>query len=310
MPDPRNDAVAPNQENLHFPSLTFPTNDELDGHSMTLSVIRYRYRSRSNTNRKKDTLGTITLPLPENLPTTYGARYNNEPLGVVGKIGAEHGPDVIKAFEEDGISGGRQALKDKILSVEKKELTDALLAVGYQFAESEVGGLVGAFLGGVGGGLAAISAQQAFQGVSAGVGIARNPHEAVLFQGMDFRTHSFDYKLVPKNREDSDTIRDVIYRLKQGLLPTYLSSNHFFSYPHLFEIRFSSSVRDYLFDIGPSFLTNLTIDYHGEGLAQYARDSATGARAPHKHQPEHELRGGHHRHQRGHPPRRRRSIAA
>ena len=147
MPDPRNDAVAPNQENLHFPSLTFPTNDELDGHSMTLSVIRYRYRSRSNTNRKKDTLGTITLPLPENLPTTYGARYNNEPLGVIGKIGASAAPDFQKGFESGGVGGGLTALKDRLTSLESEEYTDALAAVGFQFAESEVGGLVGAIVG-------------------------------------------------------------------------------------------------------------------------------------------------------------------
>ena len=262
--------VNRNQPVTNYGRNTFPSNpNELDDHHMTLTVIRYRYRNRSNDVRQKDLLGSIVLPLPPNLATSYQSRYNNEALGVAGHAGARGGEAFRQGFDRNGVSGGITALKDRIAAVEKSELQRGLLSLGVEFLESEVGPLVTSLVGGLGAGVATIGAQRAFTGALAGAGIARNPHEAILFQGVEFRDHRFNWKLVPRNRQDSDAIREIIYVLKHALLPSYAGGNHFFEYPHMFEIDFSRSLRDYLFDIGPSFLVSMNVDYHGEGISQY-----------------------------------------
>ena len=103
----------------------------------------------------------------------------------------------------------------------------------------------------------------------------------MLFKGPTFRTHNFNYKLVPRNRADTNSIYEIIFRLKRSMLPLYIRGDHFFDYPFMFEVTFSSSVREHLFDIGPSFLTSMSVNYHGEGLAQYVGYGEYGTtRAP------------------------------
>jgi hypothetical protein len=46
-----------------------------------------------------------------------------------------------------------------------------------------------------------------------------NPYEETIFQGTEFRDHSFDFKMVPKNAADVQTIYQIINKLRRHMLP-------------------------------------------------------------------------------------------
>ena len=101
----------------------------------------------------------------------------------------------------------------------------------------------------------------------AAAGVARNPHMATLFTGVDFRSHSFEYKFIPKSKQESDILADIIYRLKYHMAPSYAAEGHFFNYPEQFDIEFAN--KKYLFDIGASVLSAFNVSYSGEGSSYF-----------------------------------------
>ena len=78
--------------------------------------------------------------------------------------------------------------------------TPALAAAGGAKLLGSVGGLLA--FGGTVGDVAA--------GVSIDTGLAINPHLAVVFQGVGFRTHAFQYKFIARNQVESDVIKNII----------------------------------------------------------------------------------------------------
>ena len=105
-----------------------------------------------------------------------------------------------------------------------------------------------------------------------GQGIARNPQMAQVFQNVEFRTHTFQYKFAPKSLAESNQLRTIARLFKTAMHPTYFAGNHFFDYPYQFDIDVLDGEHDYLFDIAPSVLTNFSFDptpngpsFHYEG---------------------------------------------
>jgi hypothetical protein len=93
-----------------------------------------------------------------------------------------------------------------------------------------------------------------------GAGIARNPHQAQVFKNVQFRTHTFQYKFAPKSKEESDTLLTISKLLRAAMHPIYFADNHFFEYPLQFDIDILDGHHAYLFDIGPSVMTNYSFD--------------------------------------------------
>jgi len=137
-------------------------------------------------------------------------------------------------------------------------------------------------------------------------GIARNPHKVLLFQGVGFRQHRFDYQFQPKSYDEAVMLRGIINFFKYAAAPSYnahgvlrtgdfinniksqagsagsllpdnvqninidaSAGKHFFKYPYYFRIAFNHSRS--LFTIAPSVLDSVSIDYHPAGIPSYAR---------------------------------------
>ena len=129
----------------------------------------------------------------------------------------------------------------------------------------QLGGTTGTVLGAAAGG----ATRQAATGLLAASGIAANPHQAMLFQGVDFRSHSFSYKFMPKTKNETEQLRAFIKVMKYHMSPGYSkeSDRQLFTYPELFDIDFHYN--KYLFDIAASHLVSFDVDYHGEGTPSY-----------------------------------------
>ena len=247
-------------------TLIFPNEMEQLGQFVTFSVFE-DYQYQRDTSEKQKILQRIILPLPDALETGYNSEYINEDMGIVGNAAAQNGADL--QFNMNSITDFLNKTKSSATS------SGALKGFGVQFAQSEAAPLVSALLGSVltgdGGGaaLTGITAgvQQAISGALAGKGITRNPHMAVLFKGVNFRTHTFNYRLIANNQKESDTIRGIIFSFKRAMAPAYESENHLFKYPQQFHIGFNKD--KYLFKMNQSVLTSFNVNYHGEGAAFY-----------------------------------------
>lgn len=110
-------------------------------------------------------------------------------------------------------------------------------------------------------GLLAVPAQAA-------LGIAINPQKSLAFMGPELREHNLNLKLSPRSRNESDSIREIIRRLKVAMLPEYNIAA--LVYPYEFLIEFNHP--GYLFATNRCVLKNLTVQYHNEGQAIYFRD--------------------------------------
>ena len=218
---------------------------------------------------KKDTQSTIILPMPSNLGTQYNSQYSAEGIGPLGDFGAKQGRNIRSLVQ--GQQSGQEFVSSLVNSFTgpgaKASVGGGLANLGVQAAEEQIGTLAGLTCGGIGGGAAAAAATQAFKAGLAGAGIARNPHLATLFTGVNFRTHSFEYKFVPRSRFESNRLRYIIQQFKYHMAPNYDATGHFFTYPEQFDIEFHYP--NYLFDIGASVLTDFSVNYHGEGASYY-----------------------------------------
>jgi hypothetical protein len=214
---------------------------------------------------------SFALPVPTNLNTSYNARYNNAaelgPLGDFARTTAENlggsgslVSDIVSAVEKQNL--GAADLKGGLADLATQALQSGA-ATSALLGAVATGGATGALLGAAVGGLG--------QGALRGLGIATNPHIANVFEGVNFRTHQFSYKFVAKNKQESDTIRDLIRNFKYHMAPDYNYKNHVFNYPSQFQIILRAG--DYLFKIGDSVLTNFDVNYTGEGGAHFFEET-------------------------------------
>ena len=247
------DALAPIESSAAavVEGLAFPSN--LEKHFI-LFKVKKRERETKLLKPGSRIKKVISLPIPSNLSTGYNAKYANMPIGPAGKIAQQ---TIASAQGEGGKLGaiadllGTQAGQDS--------LSGAVKNIGATLAQEQLSGIVGGAIGGITGFAAGAAAGEAQQGALQVTGVARNPHLAVLFEGVDMRTHQFQYKFIPRNRGESDTLREIIKQFKLAMAPEFIESGHFFNYPDEFDIRIGNP--DYLFKIGTSVLIDFQLNY-------------------------------------------------
>jgi hypothetical protein len=238
---------------LKFDSKTFPP--DLDIHSVTFTAFARGRKTRLQ-EKSANLTGMVTLPIPTDLSTGYGVQYSQVGLGVLGGKAQEfyrEGGDVSSAVEKFKVSEAGELLGEQAKAIGASIAPDVAAIIGGVF-----GGLAGASVGAAASGVA--------RGALSGAGIAVNPHMAVLFEGVNFRTHSFNYKFSPRSADESKILKEIIFFFKMSMHPTK-DGLAFFNYPDEFEINFSHP--DYLFNIGNSVLSSFNVNYQPDGGSHY-----------------------------------------
>ena len=237
----------------------FPKEIENVGQFMKFSVFR-EFKYQRDAFDKATIDARIFLPLPASLTAGYASEYANEEVSPFGDAAAKNA-DKLKfdGTAEEAIG----SVGNFISGVRDDVGKSGLMNIGAQVASTEGGAVIGGLIKGILGATLGAAFGAGIKGTIAGSGIARNPHMAVLFQGTGFRTHSFSYKLVPRNQEDSRKITAIIKTFKQAMVPEYIKQNHFFRYPQQFRIEVSKP--DHLFKFQTCVLTTFNVNYHGEG---------------------------------------------
>ncbi len=281
-------------------SIEFPDELQQIDHSVTFSAYETQQALRLDSG-KQNLKATITLPIPGNLQTAYNISYTETSLGALGRefmnaLGND--PDAVKFIKSNAKALGIGAAGGAAIGA---PLTGAVGGVAIKTIMDTAGGdsgnasVIGSTL--IGTDPTAMAAASQF-------GVARNPHKVVLFESVGFRKHSFSYQFTPKNRGESNRLKQLIhlfkYHASPGMNPTATlqlskinemldnktkfkdvtlsGGKHFFKYPEFFKIQFRHP--SFLFQIGNSFLTSVDVNYQPAGAPTYARDSLDDTPAP------------------------------
>jgi hypothetical protein len=186
--------------------------------------------------------GTIRLPMPGNLKDNMSVSYDSPSLGPM--IGAAL----------DSVSGGSTS--------------------------GGLGGAVETITRGAASGAQGLAAQLAqdtapnfLNAAGAYTGLAINPYQTVLFKNPDFKSHSFSWKLMPKNENETGKIRDIIRTFQFHMSPGVTETNGlFFSYPSMVVVSlFPES--DFLYRFKPCIVKNVSVDYASGSTPSFFRST-------------------------------------
>ena len=92
-----------------------------------------------------------------------------------------------------------------------------------------------------------------------------NPYFELFFESVAPRTFSFDFKMSPRNAQESEAIQNIVRAFKTFAAPPggHGESLRYWGYPSMFEIEYWNV--DKIHKLKPCALQNITINYAGAG---------------------------------------------
>ena len=109
--------------------------------------------------------------------------------------------------------------------------------------------------------------------ITAVTGLAVNPREEQLFQGVQTRTFDFTFSLAPRNQEEAVVISNMIREFRKYSHPSTRRGKFFLTLPAEFDIRYYKITPNgvalenvFLNRIGRCALTNINVDYTPNGI--------------------------------------------
>jgi len=228
--------IESNQDFIKFSAFKYKRNESAPGSSERLVT-------RNQDNLKSELLGQILLPIPANLvdsnQTAYGEGNMNflqeGGLSVAGSLmnldAKEAGNSINQMIS--GITGGG----NKNL-VQNYFATQALNQIGGNLSLDQV--------------------------LARSSGSVINPNMELLFKGPALRNFGFQFKFTPRFQKEAETVRTIIKAFKRNMAPKG-SGGAFLKTPNIFEIQYEGKARNYLNRIKLCALTNVQMNYTGDG---------------------------------------------
>lgn len=104
-----------------------------------------------------------------------------------------------------------------------------------------------------------------------------NPFKEVIFESVDFRSFAFKYKFLPKSRQESERVKDIIKLFKFHMHPELSQDKLFFIYPSEFQITyyFESSRNEYFHKMAPCVLESMDVTYGGDQFSAFEDGNPT-----------------------------------
>ena len=253
---------------------------EYTGHSYTYPPsgssiymnMRFKKYSFSDSTRPAAALNgpdTIRLPLPEQLSEAANIQVNKAELGVLGGLATDVAGkleggvmgvvDALRSAGSEVGSGARASLEEAIKGNLSSLGSDAAGAAKY-FARSTISSL---FDG------AALSADVLG-------GNAINPHATLDFDGVDLKSHQFNWTLAPRSNDESELIKNIIKQINFHIHPDYESvpgggtfqslNQALLRFPSLVTVQLVGLAEDHYvkFDY-PMMVSNFQVNYSPQG---------------------------------------------
>jgi hypothetical protein len=214
---------------------------------MTMGFSSYERRSIYQQPFYRDVM-RIALPLPDNLTEQTSVSYDKST-----ELGSVAGSVV------EGLSQGVPAnLQEGLRSAE---------TVATGIAASAIRRLANALSPNIGNAASALT------------GITANPFQVVLFKSPEFRAHTFSWQFAPKNRNETDTVNNIIKAFRYHALPGVLGAGGvIFSYPEILTINFRpQETANYMYEFKPCVVESVAVNYTPNGPSFFNRTGAPTA---------------------------------
>ena len=111
-------------------------------------------------------------------------------------------------------------------------------------------------------------------------GVVITPRTELMFRGIGRRTFSFTFTFIPKDRQESKTVRDIVQKFKEGMTPHFnqASTTREMTIPDVFQIDYMhiNNKNSYLNKIGRCYLEKMDVTYGGDKFVTYNDDDGKG----------------------------------
>jgi len=252
--------------NSEFPS-------DLQEHAAAWVQLSFERYSRENafTPGTISNAGSILLPLPENYNQNFSVSYSPQNQGVLG--------DLLGSPQEN------TQMRETLMKMKDGGLT---FGAGLRSIAGNVGNRTGAVgLRSLFGSISALgSMADIIPGIDAGssavdvlgsvIGAIPNPHSTIFFKGVSLRDFTWTWRLVPRSAKEAQTIREIIAKLRNHILPRKGALNSL-EYPDLLQpiVKVQRDEDGPLVDLGEfkkCMVSSMTINYSAEGASAFFRD--------------------------------------
>ena len=197
--------------------------------------------TRNQDNLKSELLGQILLPIPANLVDSNQAAYGEGNMNFL----QEAGMDAATSLMKGGLEKAGKTVNELVGSIAgEKNLVQNYFATQ---AINQIGGN--------------LSLDQI---LARSNGSVINPNMELLFKGPALRNFGFQFKFTPRFKKEAETVRTIIKAFKRNMAPKG-SGGTFLKTPNIFEIQYEGKARNYLNRIKLCALTNVQMNYTGDG---------------------------------------------
>jgi len=102
------------------------------------------------------------------------------------------------------------------------------------------------------------------------------PRTEMMFRGIGRREFAFTFVFIPKSRNESNKVKQIVQEFKVGMTPTFIDKGSVreMTIPDIFSIRYMHINKDnsYLNKIGKCYLKSMNVTYGGDKFVTYDDD--------------------------------------
>lgn len=223
------------ESSRYLGGLTFP--EILGDYYITFTFKAY-VRKVALEEPKQLPVVTINLPIPASLQEQFNMQYADKQLGVAGII------------------------EDLLPNTAKTFTTTEAEALGKEIAETVIS-KQGAYYGARTFVNLSDSAGSAFDKAT---GSILNPFQALLFQGVNLRSHNFSYRFSPNSARENEVLKKIIYEFKRRMHP--LNRGLLYEFPDVVDIAFNKKNGEPYF-FKTCFLESMSLNYAPSGTPAF-----------------------------------------
>ena len=203
---------------------------------------------------------SIALYLPPNVSQSTSATYNGMATGIIG-MAAAGGANLLDAMQRNDFEGAANSIVSTAQTLTQEGLKKT--AVGIVEA--------------------AVDAEGTNELIGKAFGQADNPYMEVLFDKMELRTFSYNFKFAPRNKDERDDVQKIIALFRFHMAPELKGANNrFLTLPSEFDIHYmyqhkdgTASENDFYNRIATCVCTGCDVNYTPDGVKSFDDGSPT-----------------------------------
>lgn len=240
--------------------------EDLGQHQIIFIFRKYSFSSPGSrrlvdeTNYSKAEIkDVIALPIPGNIADSYSIRLSRPEMGLAGET-------IANATADSNLLGGNtQGLVNDILT-KMKNIAPGVEDWRNLFA-GDISNLTASTRYLIRSNLPSFAAQ----GIDLGQGATVNPKLALSFEGVDLKSHSFDWNFMVRSPGESDDLRNIQNAIKRNIHPSYSDGigikRAMLNYPSVVDVFFSGLDGDYFVKFKTCMVQSFSMNFTPSGLA-------------------------------------------